>query len=142
MLSVHCCERAFPSCGEWRLLLGHGLLALGAPAPGQTGFSGCSRRAAGVAAPSLWNASSAVALHGFSCSAACGIFPNQGSNPRSLHWQADSYPLDHKGSPAGCYLKGDHMHYHYHFSILLAKGNPLRFLILCYHFSCSLQGLH
>ena len=97
---------------------------------------------AGVAAPSLWNASSAVALHGFSCSAACGIFPNQGSNPRSLHWQADSYPLDHKGSPAGCYLKGDHMHYHYHFSILLAKGNPLRFLILCYHFSCSLQGLH
>ena len=29
-------------------------------------------------------------VHGFSCSAACGIFPDQGSNPRPLHWQADS----------------------------------------------------
>ena len=25
------------------------------------------------------------------CSAACGIFPDQGSNPRPLHWQADSF---------------------------------------------------
>ena len=29
--------------------------------------------------------------HGLSCSAACGIFPEQGSNPCSLHWQADSF---------------------------------------------------
>ena len=28
-----------------------------------------------------------------SCSEACGIFPDQGSNPCSLHCQADSYPL-------------------------------------------------
>ena len=28
--------------------------------------------------------------HGLSCSAACGIFPDQGSNPCPLHWQADS----------------------------------------------------
>ena len=28
--------------------------------------------------------------HGLSCSAACGIFPDQGSNPCSLHWQVDS----------------------------------------------------
>ena len=26
-------------------------------------------------------------------------FPDQGSNPRSLHWKADSSPLDHRGSP-------------------------------------------
>ena len=26
--------------------------------------------------------------HGLSCSAACGIFPDQGSNPCPLHWQA------------------------------------------------------
>ena len=36
---------------------------------------------------------------GLSCSAACGIFPDQGSNPCPLHWQADSQPLHHQGSP-------------------------------------------
>ena len=33
---------------------------------------------------------SAVVAHGLSCSVACGIFPDQGSNPCPLHWQADS----------------------------------------------------
>ena len=28
-----------------------------------------------------------------------GIFLTQGSNPRLLHWQADSLPLSHQGSP-------------------------------------------
>ena len=37
--------------------------------------------------------------HGLSCSVACGIFPGQGSNPCPLHWQADSQPLRHQGSP-------------------------------------------
>ena len=37
--------------------------------------------------------------HGLSCSAACGIFLDQGSNPCPLHWQAFSYPLRHLGSP-------------------------------------------
>ena len=37
--------------------------------------------------------------HGLSCSTACGIFPDQGSNPCPLHWQADSQPLHHQGSP-------------------------------------------
>ena len=49
-------------------------------------------------------ASVAVA-HGLSCSAACGIFLDQGSNPCSLHWQADSYPLGHQGSPRLGFLK-------------------------------------
>ena len=44
-------------------------------------------------------AGSVVVAHGSSCSAACGIFPDQGSNPRPLHWQADSQPLRHQGSP-------------------------------------------
>ena len=35
---------------------------------------------------------------GLSCSAACGTFPDQGSNPCLLHWQADSSPLSHQGS--------------------------------------------
>ena len=32
-------------------------------------------------------------------SAACGIFPDRGTNPRPLHRQADSQPLRHQGSP-------------------------------------------
>ena len=34
------------------------------------------------------------------CPVACGIFPDQGSNPHPLHWKADSLPLDHQGSPS------------------------------------------
>ena len=44
-------------------------------------------------------AGSVVVAHGASCSAACAIFPDQGSNPCPLHWQADSQPLRHQGSP-------------------------------------------
>ena len=33
---------------------------------------------------------SLVTEHGLSCSAACGIFPDQESNPCPLHWQVDS----------------------------------------------------
>ena len=43
-------------------------------------------------------AGSVVVAHGPSCSAACGIFPDQGSNPCLLHWQADSQPLRHEES--------------------------------------------
>ena len=50
--------------------------------------STCSRRAGSV-----------VVAHGPSCSTACGIFPDQDSNPCPLHWQADSQPLRHHGSP-------------------------------------------
>ena len=42
---------------------------------------------------------SVVVAHGPSCPAACGILPDQGSNPCPLHWQADSQPLRHQGSP-------------------------------------------
>ena len=44
-------------------------------------------------------AGSVIVAHGLSCSAACGIFPDQGPNPCPLHWQADSQPLRHQGSP-------------------------------------------
>ena len=52
----------------------------------------------------LWStgsrcAGSVIVAHGPSCSVACGIFPDQGSNPCPLHWQADSQPLRHQGSP-------------------------------------------
>ena len=45
------------------------------------------------------HAGSVIVAHGPICSAACGIFPDQGSNPCPLHWQADSQPLRHQGSP-------------------------------------------
>ena len=45
-------------------------------------------------------AGSAVVAHGPICSTACGILPDQGSNPCLLHWQVDSQPLHHQGSPA------------------------------------------
>ena len=49
-----------------------------------------------IAVPSLVqsmgsrHAGSAVTAHGLCCSMGCGIFPDQGSNPCPLHWQADS----------------------------------------------------
>ena len=45
-------------------------------------------------------AGSVIVAHGPSCPAACGILPDQGSNPCPLHWQADSQPLRHQGSPS------------------------------------------
>ena len=48
-------------------------------------------------------AGSVVVAHGPSCSAACGIFTDQGSNPCPLHWQADSQPLHHQGSPSDAF---------------------------------------
>ena len=44
-------------------------------------------------------AGSVIVAHGPSCSVARGILPDQGSNPCPPHWQADSQPLRHQGSP-------------------------------------------
>ena len=49
-------------------------------------------------------AGSAVVAHRPSRSTACGIFPDQGSNPCPLHWQADSQPLHHQGSRRNRFL--------------------------------------
>ena len=42
---------------------------------------------------------SAAVAHGPSCSVACGILLDRGTNPCPLHWQADSQPLRYQGSP-------------------------------------------
>ena len=57
-----------------------------------SGFSHCRARAPGTQ-------SSVVVAHGLSNSVAGGIPPNQGLNPRPMHWQADSQPRRHQGSP-------------------------------------------
>ena len=53
----------------------------------------------GAEAPGLSSTGSIFAELGPSCSLACGIMPDQGSNLCPLQWQADSLPLDHQGSP-------------------------------------------
>ena len=52
-----------------------------------------------------------------SCSVACGILPDQGSNPRPLHWQADSQPLRHQGSPLFLFCKYVHLYHFFRFHI-------------------------
>ena len=43
---------------------------------------------------------STVVAQGLSCHEACGVFPDQGSNPCLLPWLADSSPLSRQGGPA------------------------------------------
>ena len=57
-----------------------------APAPGHRGFSSC-----------VW---------GLRCSAASGLFPDQGSNPCPMHWQMDSYPCTTRDIPQSSQLEG------------------------------------
>ena len=101
-LGLRCCAQAFSSCGEQGLLLvaAHRLL-IAVPSLVEHGLQ--ARRL-----QQLWCVGSvAVVAHGLSCSTACGIFPDQGSNPCPLHWQADSYPLCHQGSPSPFFLNED-----------------------------------
>ena len=73
-LSLRWCMRAFSSCSKWGL------------------HSSCSTW-------TLGHVGSIVVDHWLSCPEACGIFSNQEWNLYVLHWQADSYPLDHHESP-------------------------------------------
>ena len=66
-------------------------------------------------------AGSVVVAHGPSCSAACGILPDQGSNPCPLHWQADSQPLCHQGSPKSFFFIGNIIKYLLIWLVVLTK---------------------
>ena len=70
-----------------------------ARAPGQAGFLAAARGLRSRAFRALDPGSVVVAV---SCPVACGIFPDQVSNLNLLHWQADSLPLSHQGSPHFC----------------------------------------
>ena len=75
-------------------------------------------------------AGSVVVAHRPSCSAACGIFPDQGSNPCPLNWQADSQPLRHQGSPQCSF----NLHFTYVWSrtfFLIFKGYLYSFVSNC-----------
>ena len=96
-LGLHCCTRAFSSCGEQGLLFVavHGFLIAGASLAVEhrlqvRGLQQLWHVGSVVVACRLQSAGSAVVARGLSCSTACGIFLDQGSNPCPLHWQADS----------------------------------------------------
>ena len=74
-----------------------GLLAVVAPLAVEQGLQGSDLQQLWL--PALSN-SSVVVAHGLSCSTARGTFPGQGLSPRLRHWQADSLPLSHQGSPS------------------------------------------
>ena len=105
-LGLHCCVRAFLQlrragatlrCSVWasqavaRLVVEHGLQAGGLQQLRHAGSVVVARR--------LQSSGSVIVAHELSCSMACGIFLDQGSNPCPLHGQADSQPLHHQGSP-------------------------------------------
>ena len=55
----------------------------------------------------LWGMRASVAVaRSLNCSNTCGIFPDQGSNTGPLHWQVNSYPLDHQRSSGEHSLSG------------------------------------
>ena len=71
---------------------------------------------------------SVVVAHGPSCSAACGIFPDQGSNPCPLHWQANSQPLRHQGSPGLVHF--------WKSSVFIFSFFLFPFFVFCFWFFC------
>ena len=80
VLSLHSCSRA-------------ALCSCSAPASHCSGFF-CGARAGGhrdsANSPPRLSSTGSVVTHGLSCSAAYGIFPNQGLTVCLLHWQMDS----------------------------------------------------
>ena len=83
---LHCCMGFSPVVvsGGCCLVAGHGLLPAVASLLAEHG---------------LWGTGSMTVAHGFSCSAAHGIFLDQGSNLCLLHRQVDSFPRSHQGTP-------------------------------------------
>ena len=91
VLGLRFCARAFSSCGQ------RGPLFIAVRGP--LTIAPLLLRSTGSRC-----AGSVVVAHGPRCSAACGIFPDQGSNPCPQHWQADPQPLRHQESPGNAVL--------------------------------------
>ena len=80
-LGLHCCMQAFSSFSE------------------RGPCSSCSVQASHCGDFSCCRSQALGCTHGLSYSVEYGIFPDQESNLCLLHWQLDSKPLDHQGSP-------------------------------------------
>ena len=88
---------------------------------------------------------SVLVATGVSCSLAWDIFPDQGSNLCLLHWQEDSWPLSHWGSPC-LFLKHLPGHLRLHFLTLtrenlVSEAQDLSNYCACFAFSVSLLKL-
>ena len=96
LLGLHFCARAFSSCGKWGPLFiaVRGPLTIAASLVAEHRLQTRRLSNCGSRAQLLW---------------ACGIFPDQGLNPCPLHWQADSQPLRHQGSPKSLFFN---KHFH------------------------------
>ena len=90
----------------------------------------------GTQARWFWLMGPIVVASGGNCSAACGIFPDQGSNPCPLPWQADSYPLYHTQVPRIAFYKTKVLSY------LFGHTEPqLRHVAANRHSSCGMRAL-
>ena len=96
VLGLRFCARAFSSCGKQGPLFTSRCAGLSLFTSRCAGLS--LSRPLLLQSTGCRRAGSVVVAHGPSCSTSCGIFPDQGSNPCPLHWQADSQPLRHQGS--------------------------------------------
>ena len=94
-LFSHCDERGLFSSCDVQASHCRGFSRCGAQAPG---LRYLQRVGSVVVAPGLQSTGSVTVAHRLGCCAACGISPDQVSNPGVLHWQADSLPLSHQGS--------------------------------------------
>ena len=91
-LGLRFCARAFPRCGKWGplFIVVRGPLTIAASLVVEhrlqtRRLSSCGSRAQLLRG--MWD------------------LPRPGLEPVSLHWQADSQPLRHRGSPVVCFLK-------------------------------------
>ena len=100
-------SRGYSSCGAQASHCG-GFSCCGPRALWPVGFNSCGTWAlqwgSVVAAPRLYSTGSRVVVYRLGCHAACGIFLDRGLNLCVLHWQVDSSPLSHQGTPALSFL--------------------------------------
>ena len=97
----YCCESFslvvasgdYPLAGVW------GLLLLRSPGSRARRLQQLQHVGSVVVVPRLESTGSVVVVQALSCSVACGIFLDQGSNLCLLHWWSDSLPLSHQGNP-------------------------------------------
>ena len=85
-----------PCCAGFSLVAGRGYSHVCVASLVARRREGFSRRGSGV----LEHRLSSCGVPRLSCSAARGIFLDQGWNPCLLNWHMDSLPLSHQGIPA------------------------------------------
>ena len=85
-------------------------------------FLSISSRCSGFSSRSSWFLEQGLSSCGrWACSMAYRVFPNQGSNPCPWHWEADSYPPCHWGSPFSTLNRAS---VHWHVYMCVSRTSP------------------